>query len=112
MISAETVIVERRTETGRDPGNNPIWEWVAETVDDVLVSPGSLSDVEGTTRPDGVLVKFTLHFPKGYPETLANARIRVRGREPMRVVGDPSHYTAANTPGRWSMPVEVGTVDG
>lgn len=112
MIVGETVTVERRVETGRDPGNSPIWDWVCEVVDNVLVAPGSRNDVEGTTRPDGVEVKFTLHFPKGYPETLANARISVRGRASMRVVGDPSHYTEANTPGEWSMPVEIGTVEG
>lgn len=112
MIVGETVTVERRQEVGRDPGNNPLWEWVPETVDGVLVAPGSRTDVEDSTRPDGVEVKFTLHFPKGYPETLANARISVRGRKPMTVVGDPSHYTEANTPGEWSMPVEIGTVEG
>ena len=112
MIVGETVVVERRQETGRDPGNSPIYDWVPETVEDVLVAPGPRDDVTDSTRPDGVEVKFTLHFPKGYPETLRGARVSVRGREPMAVIGDPTHYTEANTPGRWSMPCEVGKVAG
>ena len=112
MIVGETVVVERRVETGRDPGNAPIYSWVSETVADVLVAPGPREDVTDSTRPDGVEVRYTLHFPKGYPETLRGARVSVRGREPMTVIGDPTHYTEANTPGRWSMPCEVGTVAG
>ncbi len=112
MILGETVIVERRQETGRDPGNNAIYTWVSESVDNVLVAPGPRADVTDSTRPDGTEVRFTLHFPKGYPETLRAARVRVRGGEPLTVIGDPAHYTEANTPGEWSMPCEVGKVDG
>lgn len=112
MIRGETVVVERHVEVGRDPGNNPIFEWVAEEVDDVLVAPGGLADVIESNRPDGAQVTYSLHFPKGYPTTLRGARISVRGQEPLDVIGDPQHYTEANTPGRWSMPVEVGRTDG
>lgn len=112
MITGETVVVERREETGRDPGNNLTYEWVAETVANVLVAPGPRNDVESSTRPDGTEVRFTLHFPKGYPATLRGARVRVRGLDPMKVIGDPQHYTEANTPGDWSMPCEIGWVEG
>ena len=112
MIRGESVVVERRQEVGRDPGNAPIYEWVAEPVNDVLVAPGPRNDMVESNRPDGVEVRFNLHFPKGYPATLRGARVRVRGGEPLAVIGDPQHYSVANTPGRWSMPVEVGRVDG
>jgi hypothetical protein len=112
VILGETVVVERREETGRDPGNNPTYEWAPETVRNVLVAPGSRTDVSDSTRPDGTDVRFTLHFPKGYPATLRGARVSVRGLEPMNVIGDPQHYTEANTPGEWSMPCEIGWVEG
>lgn len=112
MIVGERVTVERRVEAGRDPGNNPKFTWESEVVDDVLVAPGTSADVADSNRPDGVRVRWTLHFPRGYPETLALARVIVRGSEPLPVVGDPRHYTEANTPGRWSMPCELGRVDG
>lgn len=112
MITGEAVVVERRQEVGRDPGNAPIYDWVAEPVNDVLVAPGGMTDVVESNRPAGVEVQFTLHFPKGYPATLRGARVSVRGQEPLDVIGDPQHYTEENTPGRWSMPVEVGRTDG
>lgn len=112
MITGETVIVERPVEVGRDDGNSPLIEWVAETVGDVLVAPGPRADVTDSHRPAGVQIKWTLHFPKRYPATLRGARVRVRGSGPLPVVGDPQHYTETNTPGRWSMPVEVGEVLG
>lgn len=112
MIVGETVVVEREQETGRDPGNNPIVETVRETVENVLVAPGSRADVTESMRPAGVEVKWTLHFPKGYPATLRGARIQVRGGDFLHVVGDPQHYTAENTPGDWSMPVELSEVNG
>lgn len=112
MIRGETVVVERWQETGRDPGNAPIREWVAETVENVLVAPGPRNDVVDSNRPDGKRIQWTLHFPKSYPATLAGARVSVRGQEARPVVGDPQHYTEANTPGAWSMPVELEDVEG
>lgn len=108
----ETVVVERHQVTGVDAHGNPTYEWVAESVDDVLVAPGPRTDLPVVDHPDGYVVVWNLHFPKGYPATLGNARVSVRGGEPLMVVGDPQHYTEANTPTRWSMPVEVWRADG
>lgn len=113
MIRGERVRVERPVDTGETtPGGNAVVEWVGEDVDDVLVAPGPRNDLVESTRPDGVRIAWTLHFPKGYPATLRGARISVRGQDPCRVVGDPQHYTEANTPGRWSMPVELAGREG
>lgn len=112
MIRGEAVVVERWQETGRDPGNAPIREWVAETVENVLVAPGPRNDVVDSNRPDGKRIQWTCHFPKQYPATLAGARVSVRGQVARPVVGDPQHYTEANTPGPWSMPVELEDVEG
>lgn len=112
LLTGETVVVERRQEVGRDPGNAPIYEWVPETVDDVLVTPGASTDVIESNRPEGVEVGWTLGFPRGYPATLRGARVSVRGQEPAPVIGDPQHLTDANTPGRWTMPVEIERTDG
>lgn len=77
----------------------------------VLVAPGSTADLDAS-RPNGAQVALTLHFPKTWSGApLKGAHITVRGRR-YRVVGDPQPYTAANTPGRFNMPVEVEAVDG
>lgn len=108
----EVVVVERHVETGRDAHNQPIFDWVSESVDAVLVAPGPRADIPDTSRPEGVTVAWNLHFPKGYPATLRGARVKVRGGDPLDVIGDPQHYTLENTPTRWSMPVEVARADG
>ena len=108
----EQVVVTRRVQVGTDAFNQPIFDDQHETVDDVIVAPGPRADLTDAERPDADRVVWNLHFPKGYPATLAGARISVRGGVPLAVVGDPQHYTIENTPTRWSMPVEVWRVDG
>lgn len=108
----ETVVVERRERVGTDPGNAPIYKWVTETVEDVLVAPGPRNDVVESNRPDGVRIAWNLHFPKPYAASLRGARVSVRGEPARDVVGDPKPYTLENTPTRWWMPVELEAVDG
>lgn len=84
-----------------------------ETVDDVLVSPGATSDLEAS-RPEGVQVAYTLHFPKSYTGNLEGCTVTLP--EPWagdyRVIGDPRAYIDDNTPTRWHMPVEVERAHG
>lgn len=110
LITGESVTVIRpRGE--RDGLGEPVYaepERVALT--DVLVFPGSSADLD-ESRPDGVRVTYTLHFPKDYNEPLRGCSVVVRG-EVLRVVGDPAPYTASNTPGPWNYTVEVERSDG
>lgn len=111
-MRGETVTVIRRVEVGRDPGNSPIYADEEEPVADVLVAPGPRTDLAESARPEGVEVRFTLHFPKTFTGELRGAAISVRGEEPLRVIGSPRPYTRGNCPTRWHMPVEVGRADG
>ena len=78
--------------------------------DSVLVVPATL-DERDYLRPDGISVTYTLHFPRGYSQSLRGAYVTVRGDE-YRVVGDPAPYTEENVRGPWTMPVSVGRSDG
>lgn len=111
-LRGEPVVVERREQVGLDPGRNPIYDWVPEVVEDVLVEPGSRSDVSDSQRPDGVRVAWTLHFPKVYTASLSGCRVQVRDDKPRKVIGDPHQYTNANTPTRWNRPAELEGVEG
>ena len=112
MIVGETVGVLSKQKVGVDALNSPIFDWVSEgDVEDVLVAPGSTSDVEGSIRPDGVEVVFTLHWTKADVRSLKGKRVKVRG-ESFAVIGDPQPFTDANTPGVWNRPVQVSEVDG
>lgn len=110
LVQGETVTVIRR-EFERDELGEPSSERVTrETVGNVVVAPGSTSDLDAS-RPEGVTVSFTLCFPKSYGGDLRGCSVEVRGTE-YSVVGDPQGYTSENTPGDWNLTAEVTRTDG
>lgn len=109
VFQTEQVTVVRDNISYDDLGEPIYGDQEREQVD-VLVQPGTTTDLDAT-RPNGVEVVFTLHFPKSYTKSLQACRIEVRG-DTYEVVGDPQPYTATNTPGAWNLPVEVKRVDG
>lgn len=109
LIKTETVTVRRETVTYDELGEVEGVETESEDVQ-CVVEPGSSSDLDAT-RPNGVLVSFTVHFPKTYKTSLRGALLVLRG-ETYSVVGDPKGYTEANTPGQFNRTVEVSATDG
>lgn len=114
MISGTAVTVLRPVYGKADRlGNRTVDRWESESVNNVLVAPGPTADLDAG-RPDGVEVAFTLHFPKGYDDSLEGCMVALpapwSGTYP--VVGDPRPYMDANTPTPWHMPVEVGRAHG
>ena len=66
LISGCAVEVLRRSTGAVDVhGNEVPGEWVSEPVANVLPQPGATSDLEAS-RPNGVTVSMTFHFPKTY----------------------------------------------
>ena len=110
-IVGEEVTVLRPSSDSADPFRSPVRTWAPETVDNVLVAPGTSPDETDSNRPDGVRVVFTLHFPKAYTASLRGCRVIVAGDE-YEVVGDPQAYEEWNTPGPWNRPVEVSRMEG
>lgn len=109
LIKTETVTVERKTVAYDELGEVESEETESEDVQ-CIVEPGSSSDLDAT-RPNGVLVSFTVHFPKTYKASLRGALLVLRGAT-YSVVGDPQSYTEANTPGLFNRTVEVSATDG
>ena len=85
--------------------------WEREEVQNVLVAPGSTSDVEGSARPDGTRAVFTLGFPKTFSKSLRGRRVEVRGTV-YSVIGDPQPNTLENCPTQWWYTAEVEAVNG
>ena len=110
LLPKTSVTVIRRQEVGKDPFNAPIYENVREDVDGVLVTPGATSDLDAS-RPEGVRVVYTIHFPKGYGKALKGCLVQHLG-DTYRVIGDPQPYLDDGTPGPWDMAAEVERVDG
>lgn len=111
LISGCAVEVLRRSTGAVDAhGNEVPGEWVSEPVANVLPQPGATSDLEAS-RPNGVTVSMTFHFPKTYTASLRGCMIMYGGRE-YTVIGDPQPYLDENCPGEWNRPVECGVCDG
>ncbi len=109
LIPTEAVTVVRPTVTRDDLGETTEGEPVREDVR-CVVCPGATSDMDAT-RPEGVTVSYTLHFPKTYAGVLRGCSVEVRG-ERYDVVGDPQRTTEAATPGPFNMAAEVTRADG
>lgn len=112
LLPSTSVTVLRQNPTGStDPFGAPVeGEPAKEAVDGVLLTPGATSDLDAS-RPDGVRVAYTVHFPKGYGKSLRGCSVVIEGK-PYRVIGDPKPYMDEWTPGPWNMAAEVEAVDG
>lgn len=109
LIPTETVTVLRPSVERDDLGEITEGEPTREEVR-CVVCPGATSDMDAT-RPEGVTVAYTLHFPKTYAGSLRGCSVEVRGTR-CDVVGDPQRTTEAATPGPWNLTVEVTRADG
>lgn len=113
MMRGVSVIVHTPTESTVDRFGNAEETWSTSTVDDVLISPGATADLEAS-RPEGVQVAYTMHFPKTFTGSLEGCKVELP--EPYsgvyRVIGDPRPYMDENTPTRWNRPAEVESTHG
>lgn len=109
LIPTEAVAVIRPTMERDDLGEPTLGEPTREEVC-CVVCPGATSDMDAT-RPEGVTVAYTLHFPKTYSGSLRGCSVEVRDTR-YDVVGDPQRTTDAATPGPWNLAVEVTRADG
>lgn len=109
LIPTEAVTVLRPTVVRDDLGEPVFGEPTREDVD-CVVCPGATADMDAT-RPEGVTVAYTLHFPKTYAGGLRGCSVEVRGTR-YDVVGDPQRTTDAATPGPFNMAAEVTRADG
>lgn len=113
MISGVSVEVLRPVLVGVDRFNNAEYEYETATVDNVLVVPGATEDL-AASRPEGVSVAYTLHFPKSFTDDLEGCIVRLPApySGDYAVIGKPTPYMLANTPTPWHMPVEVAAAHG
>ena len=109
MFKGETVTVLRPV-VAYDEHMDEVVMWEEEAVENVLVAPSATSDLNQQERPHGTRASVSLHFPKGFSESLRGCRVKVWGRE-YGIVGDPQPYRS-NCPTDWWYPAEAEAVDG
>lgn len=121
-MTGETVQVITYTNGSLDAMRMPIPVPHTDSVPGVLVSPQAGGMIEDPDRPEGVLIEYTLYFPKTfsaqvfgdeatYPHGLRNANVVVRGKK-CQVVGSPHPYYAEDTPGSRNLAVYVRRLEG
>ena len=111
LIGSCDVTVWRREQKGTDDYNAPVYgEWEPEEVPGVLPTVGGSQDLEAS-RPEGVTVSMTFHFPKGYGKSLRGCLIEHGGGR-YRVIGDPQPIIKENVPGPWNLSAECEACDG
>lgn len=114
----ETVAVLTRRSVGTDEMGDPIYDWDAENVPNVLVRPLQSQELNDALRPDGVRVIYALAFPKTFAGNLNHARVALITRgmdaskpdDALRVTGNTDK--TPQSPLLWDRTVEVGRVDG
>lgn len=118
MIRGVTASVELRLRGARDALGNEVVAYADPTeVGNVLVQTGTTADLDAS-RPEGVTVAATLHFPKSWDGDLRGARVTLPAPwdwgNPYHVVGVPMPYDPQNCPPLvpWNMAVEVEATDG
>ena len=114
MIKGRSVTVLTPAVASTDRFGEPVYgDHTSQIVDNVLIAPGATQDLEAS-RPDGVTVALTLHFPKTFTGDLRGCSVVLTGQfaGTYRVIGDPKPLQDENTPIAWHMPVEVEVVYG
>ena len=110
MISGEAVYVISYIPNGNDELGAPIMMEVTKEVKRVVVFPGARKDASEDTRPQGVVVAYTLHFPKTFKDDVTGCDVIVRGHR-CHVIGHPDREPPP-CPTNWNMTVEVSYVEG
>lgn len=111
MIEGETVTVISYTEGGYDELGAAIKQSIEKAVANVVVFPGASKDASEDIRPDGVVVAYTLHFPKTFKDDIMGCDVIVRGHK-CHVIGHPDRMPTPPCPTKWNMTVEVSYVEG
>ncbi|NMM96290.1 phage protein [Bifidobacterium sp. DSM 109960] len=108
MIRGMTVTIIGRTQSGLDPGGDPIWTETEERVDGVLIQDGTQANGTASTSPEGISVDRTIHMPRSWPyHSLRGSRIRLPDGVEYTVIGDPLPYDGGLAPTRWNLTVQL-----
>ena len=107
-----TVILLKRTETGTDDFNRPIYTETEVTVENVLVSPADTGgdEVLSTLDLTGRKAVYTLAIPKGDTNEWEGNRVQFFG-ETWQVIGIPTQGIDALIPLDWNMKVQVERIE-
>lgn len=106
MIEGMTVVLVSKVQIGTDPFNRPIYEYVDEDVDNVLVAPASTDDIATSQDLTGKKAVYTLAIPKGDTHNWEDATVKFFGQK-WKAFGIPLEGIEENIPLDWNKKVMV-----
>lgn len=110
MIQGITIKIWTKMKTGTDGFGRPVYEEVAEDVDNVLVGEPASEDITDTLNLTGKHLVYTLAIPKGDEHDWTDCKVSFFG-EDFRTIGKPVQGIEANIPLSWNKKVKVERYD-
>ena len=109
-MTGESVILYNKTLVGTDTFNRPIYEDVAETVENVLIGAPSSEDVLNEMNLSGKRIAYTLAIPKGDAHEWNGVTVEFWGKK-FRAIGDATRGIEHLIPLAWNKKVNVETYE-
>ena len=108
-INGITITLQKKTQTGTDALNHPIYTIETVTVDDVLVGEPSTDEVSNMLQLYGKEVKYTLAIPKGDFNSWVDTEVILPApfEGKYRTIGYPTAGIEENIPLRWNKKVRI-----
>ena len=105
-IKETTVTIRTKIQTGTDEFNAPVWKWVDEQVDNVLIAPSSSNEVLSANDLYGKKAVYTLAIPKDDTHNWEDCEVVFFGRT-WRTFGIPLEGIPELIPLKWNKKVMV-----
>ena len=106
MIKGIPVIIRVKKQTGTDGFDKPVYEYMDEIVENVLVSPTNSDDIITTTDLTGKKAVYTLAIPKGDRHDWTDCIVCFFEQE-WKTIGYPLEGIEENIPLDWNKKVVV-----
>ena len=106
MIKGITITLHPKVQTGVDNFNQPVYEYGAIDVENVLVAPASADDIINAESLYGKKVVYTLGIPKGDTNEWEDVEMTFFGNR-YRSFGFSTEGIEANIPLLWNKKVMV-----
>lgn len=106
LIKGMTITLLVKKQVGTDGFNHPIFDYVEEIVENVLVAPSSADDIVTSQDLYGKKAVYTLGIPKGDTHDWIDARVRFFNQE-WKAFGFPLEGIESNIPLDWNKKVMV-----
>lgn len=106
MIKGIPVIIKKKVQIGKDGFNHPIYDYIDETVENVLVAPSSSDDVVSAQDLYGKRAVYTLAIPKGDQHNWNDTIVEFFGTQ-WKTFGFPLEGIEENIPLAWNKKVMV-----